>query len=291
MKKFLKEPLLHFILIGAGIFILYSLSGNKSEQANKIVITDNDVNHIVSIWKLQWHREPTAEELSDLVEKYIRQEVLYREALNLNLDANDEIIKRRMAQKMEFMTGDVSALVNVPTDEELKKYFEQNKSKYLLPERFSFCQVVFTSDNHSDSYNDAVNVLKTANNDLPEKMKESGDRFSIPFFYNDVAYNRVIADLGGDIAKDLQTTELNKWSGPFRSGFGWHLVYLTKKTAPASPEFADIKDVLIRDFDFNKEQETRNIIYKDIMSGYDIDFELSNADQELIKSVLSKINS
>lgn len=289
MKKFLKEPLLHFILIGAGIFILYSLIGNKSEQPNKILITDNDVNHIVSIWKLQWHREPTEEELSDLIEKYIRQEILYREALNLNLDANDEIIKRRMAQKMEFMTSDVSALINAPSDEQLKSYFELNKNKYLLPERYSFFQILFTSDNHSDSYSDALGLLNTADNQSPEKMKESGDRFSFPFLYSDVAYNRVIAELGENIAKDLQSAEINKWSGPYQSGFGWHLIYLKKRTEPQLPEFAEIRDVLLRDYDFDKEQETRNVIFKEILSNYSIDFEIKNADQELLKRIRNKI--
>jgi hypothetical protein len=114
MKKIIKEPLVHFLLIGLGIFILYSLTASKDTSRDEIVISDSDLHHMVEMWKLRWQREPTEEELIGLVSSTIREEILYREALKMNLDHDDEVVKRRLAQKTDFLSNDISAMVNQP---------------------------------------------------------------------------------------------------------------------------------------------------------------------------------
>ena len=120
------------------IFLIYEWLSDETPGANSIIIDDSHLAHLVSVWELQWNRPPTEEELESLLEKHVRQEVFYREALRMNLDHNDEIVKRRMAQKMEFLSGDLSAFANSPTDEALRAYYENHREKYKIPFQYSF---------------------------------------------------------------------------------------------------------------------------------------------------------
>src|SRR5262245_28357691 len=106
MKGFLREPLVHFLLLGAILFVVYAYAERGQvgiEQSKQIRLTIDDLSQLFLVFRSQWRRDPTPEELRQLVEDKVREEVLYREALALGLDKNDTIIKRRMAQKMQFL--------------------------------------------------------------------------------------------------------------------------------------------------------------------------------------------
>ena len=124
MKKFLKEPFFHFIIIGIALFFLYGLVNNNPDSKNTIIINDFDLDNIISSFEMQWKRVPTEQELQNIINQNIKQEVFYQEALKMNLDHNDEIIKRRLSQKMHFLSNDIAALTE-PTDDILKTYFKE----------------------------------------------------------------------------------------------------------------------------------------------------------------------
>ena len=145
MKKLLKEPLIHFVLIGFGLFVLYGWVSDGNDSPDKIYFDDYDMNNLIASWEMQWKRLPTDEELKSLVRQNIRQEVFYQEALKMNLDHNDEIIKRRLAQKMNFLSNDLAKLKE-PSDQDLMSYYDQNKEKYMLSPVYSLYQVSFRSD-------------------------------------------------------------------------------------------------------------------------------------------------
>jgi hypothetical protein len=126
MKRILKEPFIHFLLIGGLLFLLYGML-NKERDESEIVIDDNLVNELVAKWELKRNRQPTFEELENLIDEYIQQEVLYKEALVMKLDHNDEIVKRRLAQKMEFISDGLTESLQ-PTKEMLMAYYEKNKA-------------------------------------------------------------------------------------------------------------------------------------------------------------------
>ena len=148
-----REPLVHFLVLGALLFGLFALVNNEasSKSPNRIEITSADVDRLQERWTKQWNRPPTETELKSLIEAYLREEILYREALALGLDQNDTIIRRRLAQKMEFLFEDLADQVE-PTDEELKRYFDRNRDQYRLPARFSFAHVYFSVDQRGDSW-------------------------------------------------------------------------------------------------------------------------------------------
>ena len=157
MKKILKEPLLHFLLIGLGLFFIYGLVNTKPTQS-EIIIDEGLINEIVAKWELQRNRKPTLEELTGLVNEFVEQEVLYQEALSMNLDHNDEIVKRRLAQKMEFISDGLAESLQ-PTDDVLKKYFEDNKDNYSKDPVYTMSHVYFSQDKRIDAYSDEQNAL------------------------------------------------------------------------------------------------------------------------------------
>jgi len=129
MKKIFKEPLVHFILLGIALFVFYGLIGDKEDRQNTVVFDTYDLENIMASWEMQWKRPPSQQELSNLISQNIKQEIFYQEALMMNLDHNDEIIKRRLAQKMEFLSNDLETMQS-PTEKELQAYYESKHEKY-----------------------------------------------------------------------------------------------------------------------------------------------------------------
>ena len=182
MKRFLKEPLLHFLLAGAAIFLLYGLLSPGMNAANTITIDDNDMEEVVSKFYAQWDRPPTENELQSILDKRIEQEVFYQEALTINLDHNDEIVKRRLAQKMQFLSNDL-ATMNEPTIDELKKYYDLHFENYLTPYSYSFYQLVFSQDNRKNPKLDKENVLLQLGDASMDEIEKKGDRLPFTFYF------------------------------------------------------------------------------------------------------------
>lgn len=275
-------------MIGLGIFMLYALIVPDEDAADEIVITDSDLNHMVEIWKLTWKREPTEEELTGLVSGAIRQEILYREALKMNLDHEDEVVKRRLAQKMDFLSNDISALVNEPSDEALKSYFRENAEKYMLPARYTFQHIVFTSDNHASPNVEAERALSLIRGGQIDPLQLRG-RLSLPDEYTDISATRLNNELGSDMASKLQDLPVREWSGPVQSGFGWHLVKIEEKKEPALPGFEQVRAALKRDYAYDKEKESQQRIYEQLRKGYDIDLQ-AKLSPELSKKIMEDVD-
>ncbi len=145
-QRLLHEPLVHFLLIGLVLFAVYGYmhrSRDGAESPTEIVLTLDDLRQMDVYFVSQWHRQPTPEEFRAMVEDRIREEVLYREALAMGLDKGDTIVKRRMAQKMQFLAEDVAS-AHEPTTAELKAWYENNTDKFALPSRISFRHLYFS---------------------------------------------------------------------------------------------------------------------------------------------------
>ena len=126
MKNLIREPLFHFLFFGGLLFGLYAWVSDPDEDGQTIIISDYDMENLIASWEMQWKRLPTDDELKRLVEQNIKQEIFYQEALKMNLDHNDEIIKRRLAQKMQFLSNDLAKL-RQPTEEEIQAFYQTHK--------------------------------------------------------------------------------------------------------------------------------------------------------------------
>jgi len=277
MKNLFKEPFIHFIIIGIGLFLLYGLVSEKTDSKNTIIINDFDLDNIISSWEMQWKRLPTEQELQNLIDQNIKQEIFYQEALKMNLDHNDEIIKRRLAQKMQFLSNDIAKLVE-PTDKELNEYYQKHSDKYLAPPSYSLYQITFSADNRKDSYKDATETLKQHSNATFDEMKNLGDKLPFSYYVENVSANELGLQLGSKFPESLEGQETNKWIGPIPSGFGYHLVYINNKTESKLPDFDLIKNIILRDYEYDIQEETNELIYNELKKNYNIDFDIKSND-------------
>src|SRR5215510_11822399 len=148
LRTWLREPLVHFVLLGLLLFVADRAIGSGSGASGspaRIEITENDLRQLSAAWTAQWQRPPTSDELRNLVAARVREEVLYREALALGLDKDDTIVRRRLAQKMEFLADDASA-VREPGREELRAWYAARGERFAQPSRLSFHHLYFSPD-------------------------------------------------------------------------------------------------------------------------------------------------
>ncbi len=269
MIKFYKEPLLHFLLIGALIFLLFSIV-NKEEDivsGNKIVVSTAEIERLSNNWSKKWNRPPTETELRGLVDSYIKEEVYYREALALGLDRNDTILRRRLMQKMEFLSNDLADL-STPDETALNKYFLDNQDKYELPAQVSFTHIYFSLDKRgAKAFEDAKSVLSGLNAlSAPEK----GDSFMMQYDFVQETPFEVERLFGKRFAEQLFILETNTWLGPIESGYGLHLVRISEMIDARMPELAFVIDKVRTDLMFERRQKMNKEIYERFKERYEI---------------------
>ena len=292
MKKLLKEPFVHFIIFGIALFLLYGLVNDKTDSKNTIIINDFDVSSIISKWEMQWKRPPTEKELQNLIAQNIKQEIFYQEALKMNLDHNDEIIKRRLSQKMQFLSNDIAGMIE-PTDKDLKEYYKEHSEKYLTAPSYTLYQITFSPDKRKDNYTDAVETLKEFSEASFEEMKNRGDALPFDYYFEDVSSDELALLLGSKFPEGLKKAAINQWAGPVQSGFGYHLVYITQIKSPVLPDFEHIKKELLRDFEYDNQKEINELIYKELKKKYEIELEINSEDFDprLVELMQNELNN
>jgi peptidyl-prolyl cis-trans isomerase C len=231
LQRWLREPLLHFLLIGIAAFAVYAYvhrGRGGVEPSRQIVMGLDELQQMDVYFVSQWHRQPTPDEFQAMVEDKVREEVLYREALAMGLDKDDTIVKRRMAQKMQFLSEDVAA-AHEPSTAELKAWFEKNSSKFALPSRYSFRHLYFSPDKRGkNARDDAARALTTiAGQPEDSRLAVSlADRFMFQDYYGDRAPEALAKEFGPQFAVALEQLKPGSWQGPIQSGYGWHLVFI-----------------------------------------------------------------
>ncbi len=286
MKKWYKEPLFHFLIIGALIFVVFSIL-NKEEDTvsgNKIVVSTAEIERLSDNWSNKWNRPPTETELRGLVDSYIKEEVYYREALALGLDQNDTILRRRLMQKMEFLSNDLAEL-NQPDEAALNKYFLDNQEKYEIPPRISFTHIYFSLDKRgAKASEDAKRVLSGIN---ALRAPELGDTFMMQYDFVQETPFEVERLFGKSFAEQLFTLGTNTWLGPIESGYGLHLVRISEKIDSRMPELASVIDKVRTDFMFEQRQKVNKEIYEKFKERYEIVIEAMPKQSGMARAIRS----
>lgn len=244
LKRWMREPLLHFLLIGVTLFGIYhwrNPSSLNTDTSRRIELTNDDIRQLEISWAAQWQRPPTPDEMRNLVEDKVREEILYREGLALGLDRSDTIVKRRLAQKMDFLADDVSALRD-PSLEELKAWYAKNESQFVLPARVTFRHLYFSPDKRGASARDAaVKALEQVGQGGDTTPTSGlGDQFMFQDYYADRTTDQVANVMGSKFAQALLQLKPGVWSGPIESGLGWHLVWVDSIVPSHVPEFDEV---------------------------------------------------
>jgi hypothetical protein len=241
-----REPLVHFVCAGALLFGAYALLHPEilaRDASHRIELTDDDLRQISVGWLAQGRPAPTPNEMRSLVESRIREEVMYREALALGLDQGDTIVKRRLAQKMEFLFEDVSAL-REPGAGELEVYFAESSARFAQPARVTFRQLYFSPDRRGErARDDAARALeKLASERVDSTAAQSlADPFMFQDYYGDRLFDQVATAFGPGFAEAVFRAEPGSWQGPVQSGYGWHLVYVDSRTPERTPAFEEVE--------------------------------------------------
>jgi peptidyl-prolyl cis-trans isomerase C len=246
LRHVLREPLLHFLLIGAVLFAGYAwLERSRDGQAspNEIRLTLDELAQLELMFESSWQRPPTPDEFNALLEQRIREDVLYREALALGLDKDDTIVRRRMAQKMKFLAEDVAA-AREPTTEELRAWFEAHGELFALPPRVSFRHLYFSVDRRrGQARNDAAQALAQLTQE-PQDSARAGalaDPFMFQDYYGERTAQEIAREFGPGFAQAVLKLAPGSWQGPVESGYGWHLVFVDAVTPGRVPAFEEVE--------------------------------------------------
>jgi hypothetical protein len=273
-NKWLQEPLVRFLIIGAAIFAINAWVNNSDQGAKPSVdITAADIDRLRTLWQRKWQRPPTHAELQGLVNAEIREEILYREALAMGLDKDDTIVRRRMAQKLEFLTEDLMTLKD-PNNKELMNYYEKHTDKYREPARLSFTHIYFSSDRRGfNAEVDAQQALLNLNakgGSPVDAGQALGDRFMLDSNYDQLTIPDIARLFGGNFANALEKLPQGSWQGPVTSGYGIHLVYITEHIPVRLPDLAEVRDAVSRDYQQQKREAANQAFYARLKQRYNI---------------------
>jgi peptidyl-prolyl cis-trans isomerase C len=246
MKRLLREPLLHFLLIGVALFAGYSTfqrGRDRAVSSKEIRLTLDDLAQLEMLFESQWRRRPTPDEFDALVENRIQEDILYREALAMGLDKDDQIVKRRMAQKMRFLAEDVAA-AREPSDEELRAWFAEHGDPFALPPRIGFRHLYFSIDRRGGrARNDAAKALANLAGEPQdsERAASLADPFMFQDYYADATPEEIAREFGPEFARALRKLAPGVWQGPVESGFGWHLIFVDTSIPGRNPTFEEVE--------------------------------------------------
>ncbi len=246
MKRLLREPLVHFLLLGALLFGVYAYvdrGAGSGERSTQIRLSYDDFAQMVLLFQSQWRRDPTPEELKRLVENRVQEEVLYREGLALGLDKDDTIVKRRMAQKMQFLAEDVAA-AHEPSPAELRTFYDANRERFAAPPRVSFRHLYFSPDRRGARAHDDAAAALASLAGQPEDSKLAAslaDPFMFQEYYRDRAPESLGKEFGPKFALAVPQLTPGAWRGPVESGYGWHLVFVDTLIPGRVPAFEEIE--------------------------------------------------
>ena len=272
LKKWLREPLLHFLLIGGLLFFLYGLQNEGLvDQDNRIEITEADINRLITVWEKKRQRLPTQVELRGMIEQQIREEVMYREALVMGLEHNDPIVRRRLAQKVEFISADLVAQVE-PTEAELAKYLAAHSDKFELPGRINFVQIYLNTDKRGAGVQeDALQLLEQLNHtDSKVDVTTAGDPIMFGQQHEQVTMREVSRLFGKDFASKLFTLPVGNWQGPVLSGYGLHLVRVDNKTVARQPALDTIREKVRNEWFAQQRRTMDEAFYQSLRQRYEI---------------------
>jgi hypothetical protein len=276
VHRLLREPLLHFLVLGALLFGLYQWLGGPAAGAsgNEIVITGGRIRNLTDTFTRTWQRPPTADEFDGLVQDYIREEVLYREGVALGLDRDDTIIRRRLRQKLEFVSEDAANAVE-PTDAELTEFLAQNADAYRVESRLTFTQVFMDPSKRGDRLEADAASLLDALRTRGERLDPAtlGDSLMLDSRYETATEDDIARLFGAAFEAALRDQPVGEWVGPLKSGYGAHLVRIEARMPGRMAALAEVRDAVARDWSAARRQQLLDEQYQQLRSRYRVRIE------------------
>jgi len=277
LKQLAREPLVHFLLIGAGIYGLYGFlaGGNDTDDDRVVTVSAGDIQSLADQWTRLWNRPPTEEELAGVIRDQVRVQILYREALNMGLDSGDVVIERRLAQKVELLARSLIT-PGEPTDEELRAWYSENPEAFKQPDLFTVTQVFFDPDKReATTLDDARAALERLRNldEVPADLMNYGDRLMLQNYYPQRTELELRRVFGAGFVDQIVKLEPGIWHGPILSGYGTHLVLLNEVILSPPPSFEDVKPQIREQWTAEQVEELSERFINELVSRYEVDVE------------------
>jgi len=269
MKGLLKEPLLHFLALGVLLFALnaWREKAQPTEASTaRIEVTAAVIDRLRAGYERQFGQAPDAEELGGLVTAHVREEVLCREALALGLDRDDTIVRRRLAQKMEFLTDDI-ATAATPEDAAVRDFFEKNAARYAKPGRVTFQHVYFSKEKHGTETETAVTGALAAL-EKGARAEAFGDPFLHGYEFAEREREDVIAAFGPEFFKQLAAQPAGVWRGPVTSSYGLHLVRVEVRMEARPANFDEVREAVVRDLNDERRRTANAEVFERLRERY-----------------------
>jgi hypothetical protein len=272
IRNWLREPLLHFLLLGAGLFLLFHwVRGGETDAPREIVVTEARAEALAENFAKTWMRPPSAQELRGLVDDYVKEEVFYREAVAIGLDRDDTVIRRRLRQKMEFVSEDV-AESRKPTEAELQQFLDAHADKFVSAPTLTFQQVFLSTDRRGDAARrDAEKLL--AGLQSGKDPAQAGDPTMLPPSMERATPQEISNTFGEAFATDVEAAPVGQWAGPFESAYGLHLVRVATRTPAKQPTLAEIRPGVLREWQAAQRQQVNDAFYDSLRRKYDVRYE------------------
>lgn len=275
-RRVLGEPLVHFLAAGAVLFGLSALAGESwglGGGRDRIHVSAGKISQLRETWTRRWGAEPTADQLRGMVDDFVREEVLYREAIASGLDRDDVVVRRRLAQKVEFVAQNVAAAV-APSETELQEYFGRHAQRYAIPEQIGFSHVYFSrSARGADAERaarDALAGLRSGRSTAAETSR-LGDRFMLQSEYPPQTQAQIRDLFGAEFAARVFELPPDEWAGPVPSSYGEHLVHVRHRVASRVPDLDEVRRQVVRDFEDERLRLAADRYYEELRGRYDVD--------------------
>lgn len=256
ISKLIREPFIHFLLLGSCLYAAATLHARMTTP-HRIVVSDAITSRITERYKQQFGALPSPERLAYLIDKYVQDEALYRRGVEMGLGNDDEIVRRRIIQKMEFI-GEGDSDPGEPTEQQLRAYFQAHGARYRVPGRISFNHIYFSADRDSEkvAHSRAIAMLGRLNaSPVLSPVTSSGDAFPDRLNFALADQAEITRTFGqGGFVQALFSSPVGRWSGPIRSNYGWHIVWVQALEAPHAADFATVAEDVRTDW--RKERET-----------------------------------
>ena len=271
IRSLFAEPFVQFLLLGGFLFLFVSLIQRQTDkQSHEINIDNEQVNLMIINYKTQTGNLPSKLQLDAMIDDYIKQEISYREAKKMGLDKDDEVIRRGLAQKFDFIRTDLTE-IPTPSEEVLKQFYKGNPTLFKSEARVSFTHIYFSTDNSNESIarQRALAMKQQLNRTNLQRAPEKGDRFPLQYDYTDQESIDIQQNFGDKpILQELFKAPLHTWVGPVQSGYGWHLLYITKMDSAKEIPFASVKEEVKAIFIEAKRAEQEKKVFDKLCKRY-----------------------
>jgi len=274
LARLLREPLLHFFAVGGLIFLLFTAaSGPSPEPTDVIVVGPENIEQLATGFLAVWRRPPSDDELRALINDFVREEIYYREALALGLDSNDTVVRRRLRQKMEFLT-DTGADLLEPAAGELEAYLAANQQRFRHEPRLAFEQIFLGETPAPESIEAALSALQSDPASDPSAWRE---HTLMPAQLGLSSPDAIDGVFGNDFFDRLAEIPPGVWAGPVESAYGVHLVRIIDSVSARMPPLEEVRDAVLRDWKAVKALELRELHFARLKQRYNVEIHGANA--------------